>query len=69
MVINSMFVDHFLDSILRVEIFFEKKRTTKIGGVDFEIGDIVTSAHVYWRKFHAEPACIFNAFLVTKNSF
>ena len=49
MVIDSMFVYYFLDPGLRVEIFLEKKRAVENGGVDFEIGDISTSAHLYWR--------------------
>ena len=49
MVINSMFVYHFVDPDLRVEIFFEKEGSAENGGVDFEIGDIDTSAYLYWR--------------------
>ena len=40
MVINSIFVYHFVDPDLRVEIIFRKEETTKNGGIDFEIGDI-----------------------------
>ena len=44
-----MFVYHFVDSDLRVEIFLEKEETTENGSIDFEIGDIGTSAHLYRR--------------------
>ena len=43
-VIDSMFVYHFVYPNLNVEIFFEKEGTTENRGVDFEIGDIGTSA-------------------------
>ena len=46
-VINSMFIYHFVDPDLRVETFFQKDEEVKNGGVDFEIGDIGTSAHLY----------------------
>ena len=49
MVIDSMFVYHFVDPDLRVEIIFRKEGTVENGGIDFEIGDIGTSAHWYWR--------------------
>ena len=42
-----MFVYHFVDPDLKVEIFFEKDRAAENGGVDFEIGDIGTSAPLY----------------------
>ena len=42
-----MFVYFFVDSILRVEIIFRKERTAESGRIDFEIVDIVTSAHWY----------------------
>ena len=32
-----------------VETFFEKDEVAENGGVDFGIGDIGTSAHLYWR--------------------
>ena len=35
MVINSMFVYHFVDADLRVEIIFRKERTTENEGIDF----------------------------------
>ena len=44
-----MFVYHFVDHHLRIETFFEKQRAVENGGVDFEIGDIGTSADLYWR--------------------
>ena len=64
MVIDSILVSHFVDPDLRVEIFFEKERAAENGGVDFEIGDIGTSALLYGgrRNFHAKPVC--SAFLL-----
>ena len=47
MVFYSMFVNHFVDSNLRIETFFEKDGVAKNGGVDFEIWDIGTSANFY----------------------
>ena len=47
MVIDSMFVHHFVNPGLRVEIIFRKERTAENGGIDFEIVDIDTSAHWY----------------------
>ena len=44
-----MFVFHFVDPDLRVEILFRKEGTTENGGIHFEIGDIDPSAHCYWR--------------------
>ena len=41
-----MFVCHFGDPNLRDETFFKKGEATN-GGVDFEIGVIGTSAHLY----------------------
>ena len=66
MVIDSIFVYHFVDPDLRVETFFEKDGAAKNGCVDFEIGDKGHSTHLYWRKFHSEPVCFLIAFLVTK---
>ena len=42
-----MFVYHFVDPDLRVKTFFEKDEQAENGGVDFEIGDIGTFAHLY----------------------
>ena len=42
-----MFVSYFIDSDLRVEIFFVNEEAIENGGVDFEIRDIGTSAHLY----------------------
>ena len=47
MVINSMFVYHFADPDLRVEIISRKEGTTENEQIDFEVGDISTSAHWY----------------------
>ena len=44
-----MFVYHFVDIDLRVETFFGKKGIAVNEGVDFEIGDICTSALLYLR--------------------
>ena len=42
-----MFVDHFIDPDLRFEIIFGKEGTSENGGIEFEIGDIGTSAYWY----------------------
>ena len=47
MVINSMFVYHFVDNNLRVAIIFRKEGTAENGGIGFEIVDIDTSSHCY----------------------
>ena len=44
-----MFVYHAVDPNLRVEIFFKKEGAAENGSVDFEKGDIGTSAHLYWK--------------------
>ena len=49
MVIDSMFVYHFVHTDLRVEIFLEKEGAAENGSVDFKIGYTGTSAHLYWR--------------------
>ena len=46
-VIKSIFVSHFVDPGLRVEIIFRKERTGENEGINFEIVDIDTSAHWY----------------------
>ena len=40
-----MFVYYFVDPDLRFERIFRKDRTAESGRIDFEIVDIVTSAH------------------------
>ena len=40
-----MFVYHFVDPDMRVEMVFRKDGIAENGGIDFEIGDIGTSAH------------------------
>ena len=69
MVIERMFVYHFVDPDLRVDLRFKKERTAKNGGVDFEIGDIGTSAHGYWRlkKISFRTCLLFITFFVKKN--
>ena len=37
----------WLTNGLRVDILFEKERAAENGGIDFEIWDIGTSAHLY----------------------
>ena len=49
MVIDSIFVYHFVDPDLKVDVIFRKEGTAENGGVDFKIGDIGTSVHWYWR--------------------
>ena len=40
-----MFVYHFVDPDLRVDIIFRKEGTAENRGIDYEIGDIGTSTH------------------------
>ena len=47
MVLDSMFVYHFVNPDLRVEIIFKKEKTVENEGIDFEIVDIDTSVHWY----------------------
>ena len=47
MVIDSIFVYHFVDPDLKVEVIFRNKGKAESGGVDFEIRNIGTSAHWY----------------------
>ena len=44
-----MFVYYFVDPDLRVGIFLEKVGAAENGSVNFEIGDICTSAHLHLR--------------------
>ena len=66
-----MFVYHFVDPDLRVDLRFKKDGATENTGVDFEIGDIGTSVHWYWKvkKFHWELASAFYYFFGGKSSF
>ena len=43
-----MFVCHFVDPHLGVEIFAKKEGATEKGRNDFKIGDRGTSAHLFW---------------------
>ena len=62
-----MFVYHFVDPDLRVEIFFEKEGAAENGSVDFEIEGIGISGHLNWRlKEISCRACFFTTFWVTK---
>ena len=42
-----MFLHHFVDPDPRVEIF-EKEWATGKGGIDFEMANLGTSAHLHW---------------------
>ena len=42
-----MFFHHFVNPDLRVQIFFKREGAAENEGIDFEIGDIGTSAHLY----------------------
>ena len=56
-----MFIYHFVDPDLRVEIFFEKEGAAENRSIDFEIRHIGTSAHLYWRlKSISCSACFGN---------
>ena len=58
MVTDSIFVYHFADPDMRVEIIFRKKGTAENGGIDFEIGDMGNSAHWHWKlKKNSWRAC------------
>ena len=62
-----MFVYHFVDPDLRLEIFFEKEGAAENGSVDFEIEGIGISGHLNWRlKEISCRACFFTTFWVTK---
>ena len=55
-----MFVYYFVDPDLRVGIFLEKVGAAENGSVNFEIGDICTSAHLHLRlKKISCRACLF----------
>ena len=66
-----MFVYHFADPDLSVEIISRKDGTTEIGGIDFEIGNIGTSGHWYWRlkKISCGACLLFYYFFGDKNRF
>ena len=51
-----------------VEIYFEKEGAAENGIVDFEIGDIGTSAKLYWnlKKISCRACLLFINFWVTK---
>ena len=53
-----MFVYHFVNPKLRVDIIFRKERTAENEEIDFEIVDIDTSA--YWVLVH-EPILFLTA--------
>ena len=64
-VINSMFTYHFVDPDLRVEIFFKTMGAAENECVDFEIEDIGTSTHLYWKlkKISCRACLLFHYFL------
>ena len=65
-------VSHFVNPDLRVEIFFKKEGEVGNGGTHSEIGDVGTSAHLYWRLNQLTCKdgllCFFIVSLVTKNN-
>ena len=63
-----MFVYHFVDPDLRVEIILRNKGTAENGGIDFEIGNISTSSHWYWRmkKISCRACLLFHYFFGNK---
>ena len=63
-----MFVYHFVDPDLRIEIIFRKEGTAKKGDTDFERGDIGTSAQWYKRlkKFSCRACLLFYYFFSDK---
>ena len=68
--IDRMFVYHSADLDMRVEIIFRKERAAENDPIDFEIGDIGTSALVLEvEENFTEAIWFFNTFLVPKNSF
>ena len=71
MVISSTLVYYFVDSNLRVKLLLEKEETAKNGGTDSEIGDIETSAYLYWeqKKISCRVWLHFYCFLATRKSF
>lgn len=48
MLLDTLSVCRFLDPDCEVKILFKKEEATEKGGVDFEIEDRDTSAHLYW---------------------
>ena len=64
-----MFVYHYVDPDLRVEIFLKKEGADENGSVDFEIGDIDTSAQLYWglKKTSFRTCLLFLLFFGDKN--
>ena len=66
-VIINMFVYHFIDPDLGVEIPFKKDGATEKGSIDFEIGDWDNSAILYRRlKKISSRVCLLFLLLVTK---
>ena len=64
MVIESMFVYHFVDPDLRVEIILRKEGTAENGCIDFEIGNIGNSARWNWglKKISCRTCLLFYYF-------
>ena len=65
-----MFVYHFFDPDLRVDLRFKKEWTAENGSVGFEIEDIGTSVHWYWRfkKISCRACLLFYYFIGDKNN-
>ena len=63
--------ERHLGSDLRVNTFFEQDGAAEDGGVNFVIGDIDTSAHLYWRlkKIFCRAFLLSWGFFGDKNSF
>ena len=66
-----MFVCNFVDLDLMVEIFFKIDGAAENKDVDFEIGNIGTSARLHSRvkKISCRSCLLSYVFLVTINSF
>ena len=66
MVIDSTFVYHFVDPDRMG--FFRNEETAENVGIDFDIGEIGTSAHWLWRlkKISCRACLLFHYFLVDK---
>ena len=64
-----MFVYHFVDPNLRVEIVHKKEGEAKNGGLDFEIGDTNISEHLYWglKEISCRPCMFFLLFFFFGN--
>ena len=59
-----MLIYHSIDSNQWFGIFLEKGGASEKGGIRFEIGDLITSAHLYSlvKKINVEYFCFFIVF-------